>query len=63
MERRRSTAGIELAVTANRVRRRQGLNFDTCVSQLLNSLGIGTHPPVRAGTHDQVLGELFADVL
>src|SRR5688572_7085891 len=30
MERRRSTAGMELAVTANGVRRRQGLDFDTC---------------------------------
>src|SRR5215216_8170499 len=63
MERRRSTTRIELAVTANRVRRRQGLDFDTRASQLLDSFGIWTHLPVRAGTHDQMLRKLFADVL
>ena len=49
MERRGRTAGIELAVPAHRVRGRQGLDFDTCATQLLNSLGIGAHLPVRAG--------------
>jgi hypothetical protein len=57
------SARIELAVTANGVRSRQGLDLDTFALELIERLRIGAHLPVRAGTHDQMLWKVLTDVL
>jgi hypothetical protein len=60
---RRRSARIELAVPANRVRRRQGLNLDAVAFKLPDRIGIGAHAPVRAGTYEQMFRKILTDVI
>src|SRR6266545_3325567 len=62
MERGRRAARVELAVATDSLIRRQGLDLDAPLPQLLDCLRVGTHLPVRARPHDQALRQLVDDV-
>ena len=59
----RRAARVELAVAADGLVRRQGLDLDTAPPELSKRLRVGTQLPVRAGADDQPLRQLIDDVL
>src|SRR5215210_3971738 len=62
MECGRRAARVELAVATDSLVRRQGLDLDAPLPQLLDCLRVRTHPPVGAHAHDQALRQLLDDV-
>jgi hypothetical protein len=58
----RRAAGVELAVAMDSLARRQGLDLDASLPELLNRLWVGTHLPVRARTYDKALRQLVDDL-
>src|SRR5206468_10085895 len=58
----RRAARVELAVATDSLVRRQGLDLDAPLPQLLDCLQVGTHLPVRTHAHDEPLRQLLEDV-
>src|SRR5437763_443246 len=58
----RRSARVELAVATDSLVRRQGLDLDAPLPQLLERLRVGAHLPVRARAHDQALRQLLDNV-
>src|SRR5205823_3297054 len=58
----RRAARVELAVATDGLVRRQGLDLDAPLPELLERFRVGTHLPVRARAHDQPLRQLLDDV-
>lgn len=58
----RRAVGVELAVAMDSLARRQDLDLDTSLPELLNRLRIGTHLPVRARAYNQALRQLVDDL-
>src|SRR5439155_6616505 len=58
----RRAARVELAVATDSLVRRQGLDLDAPLPELLERLRVGTHLPVGAHAHDQPLRQLLEDV-
>src|SRR5215211_7284229 len=56
-------ARVELAVATDGLVRRQGLDLDAPLPQLLECLRVGTHLPVGARAHDQALRQLLDHIL
>jgi hypothetical protein len=59
----RRAAGVELAVAAYGLVRRQCLDLDAALPQPLERLRVGTHLRVRARAYNQPLRQLIDDVL
>src|SRR6266480_1999735 len=59
---RSAGARVELAVATDSLVRRQSLDLDAPLPQLLERLRVGTHLPERAHAHDQALRQLLEDV-
>src|SRR6266496_327239 len=62
MECGRRAARVELAVATDGLVRRQGLDLDAPLPQLLERLRVGTHLPVGSRADDQPLRQLLDDV-
>ena len=62
MERRGGSAGIEPAEALDRVGRRQTLDLDVSLAELLESPWVGLHPPVGARADDQALRQLVKQI-
>jgi diadenosine tetraphosphatase ApaH/serine/threonine PP2A family protein phosphatase len=58
----RRAAGVELAVAMDSLARRQSLDLDTPLPELLNRLRVGTHLPVRARAYNEPLRQLIDDL-
>src|SRR6266487_5003813 len=58
----RRAARVELAVATDSLVRRQRLDLDAPLPQLLDCLRVGTHLPVRTHAHDEPLRQLLEDV-
>src|SRR5206468_2696105 len=58
----RRAARVELAVATDSLVRRQGLDLDAPLPQLLDCLRVGTHLPVRAHAHNQALRQLLDNI-
>src|SRR5437773_7537038 len=62
VKRGRRAARVELAVATDGLVRRQRLDLDAPLPQLLERLRVGTHLPVGARAYDQPLRQLVDDV-
>ena len=59
MKRSGRSTRIELPITTHSLGRRQRLDLDTALPQLVERLRVGTQLPVRAGAHDQALRQVI----
>ena len=63
MKRSGRSTRIELPITTHSLGRRQRLDLDTALPQLVERLRVGTQLPVRTGAHEQALGQLAEDIV
>jgi hypothetical protein len=58
----RRPAVVELAVAMDSLARRQSLDLDTPLPELLNRLRVGPHLSIRARAHNEALRQLIDDL-